>query len=589
MLALARGRARSPRSSPSTPRRAGMQEGEAVPVIAATSTAANVSCILGGIVVFGDPMPADTLGIVLQGFAFALVVVAALRHAAAGARGRRERLLNAASGASRRCCRVLDPAVACTDRRTPSTKWSEQGESWRRSRTSRRGNLQELRGNAPVDALHPHGRVRRGPRDPDHRPRRGLLRLRPARPPLPRRAVRAVLREHRPRPRRRRPGRRRPGARSSASSRTGPTRTRRRSSSPRASPRSRPATSTASSSPRGGSRGGRLGAQALPPVPQAHRQPGRYKVIARKLAYHGTTMGALTATGIPDARRPFEPLFPGSAHVAEHEPVPARGRRPGRGDPRADRVRGARDRLVRDPRAGAELRRLLRPAATATSSGARDLRRVRGPASSPTRSSARGAGSATWFGAERYGYEPDIITTAKGLTSSYAPMGAVIASDRVFEPFVARQRTRSCTASRSAGTRWRRRSRWPTSTCSSDEGAARERPRQRGRLRRDARLAARHPDRRRRARDGLLLGASSSSRTSATKETFTDDECEWLLRDFLSAEIFERGLICRADDRGDPVIQLAPPLIAGPGAVRGDPRRAAPGPRGGLAEARPAL
>jgi len=56
----------------------GMQQGEAVPVIAATSTAANVSCILGGIVVFGDPMPTDTLGIVLQGFAFALVVVAAL-------------------------------------------------------------------------------------------------------------------------------------------------------------------------------------------------------------------------------------------------------------------------------------------------------------------------------------------------------------------------------------------------------------------------------------------------------------------------------------------------------------------------------
>ena len=56
----------------------GMQEGAAVPVIAATSTAANVSCILGGIVVFGDPMPTDTLGIVLQGFAFALVVVAAL-------------------------------------------------------------------------------------------------------------------------------------------------------------------------------------------------------------------------------------------------------------------------------------------------------------------------------------------------------------------------------------------------------------------------------------------------------------------------------------------------------------------------------
>lgn len=56
----------------------GLQDGEAVPVIAATSTAANVSCILGGIVVFGDPMPSDTVGICVQAFAFALVVFAAL-------------------------------------------------------------------------------------------------------------------------------------------------------------------------------------------------------------------------------------------------------------------------------------------------------------------------------------------------------------------------------------------------------------------------------------------------------------------------------------------------------------------------------
>ena len=49
-----------------------------------------------------------------------------------------------------------------------------------------------------------------------------------------------------------------------------------------------------------------------------------------------------------------------------------------------------------------------------------------------------------------------------------------------------------------------------------------------------------------------------------TEKAFSDEECEWLLRDFLSADIFKRGLICRADDRGDPVICLAPPLIAGP-------------------------
>ena len=48
-----------------------------------------------------------------------------------------------------------------------------------------------------------------------------------------------------------------------------------------------------------------------------------------------------------------------------------------------------------------------------------------------------------------------------------------------------------------------------------------------------------------------------------TRETFTDEESERLLRGFLSTALFDAGLVCRADDRGDPVIQLAPPLICG--------------------------
>jgi hypothetical protein len=48
-----------------------------------------------------------------------------------------------------------------------------------------------------------------------------------------------------------------------------------------------------------------------------------------------------------------------------------------------------------------------------------------------------------------------------------------------------------------------------------------------------------------------------------TRETFSDEECETLLRGFLSPRLFERGLICRADDRGDPVVQISPPLVAG--------------------------
>ena len=146
------------------------------------------------------------------------------------------------------------------------------------------------------------------------------------------------------------------------------------------SPSSRPATSTACSSPRGGSE---AVDSALKLCRQYHKltgNPGRYKVISRKLAYHGTTMGALTATGIPPRGAPFEPLFPGSAHVPNTNLYRARGRRPGRGDPRADRVRGPGDRR------GVILEPVQNSGGCFVAAGrllparARDLRRVRGPA-----------------------------------------------------------------------------------------------------------------------------------------------------------------------------------------------------------------
>ena len=115
---------------------------------------------------------------------------------------------------------------------------------------------------------------------------------------------------------------------------------------------------------------------------QYHRVRGegtRYKIVARETAYHGTTMGALIATGIPQIRSMFEPLAPGSAHVANtnsyRSPRGATRRR--RGDRQADRVRGAGDRGRRDPRAGAELRWLLHAAGGLLPARARDLRRVR--------------------------------------------------------------------------------------------------------------------------------------------------------------------------------------------------------------------
>ncbi len=63
--------------------------------------------------------------------------------------------------------------------------------------------------------------------------------------------------------------------------------------------------------------------------------------------------------------------------------------------------------------------------------------------------------------------------------------------------------------------------------------------------------------------DGYFFGIELV-KDKATKETFDDDESERLLRGFLSKALFDAGLYCRADDRGDPVIQLAPPLTIGP-------------------------
>ena len=110
-----------------------------------------------------------------------------------------------------------------------------------------------------------------------------------------------------------------------------------------------------------------------------------------------------------------------------------------------------------------------------------------------------------WFGAQRYGYQPDIITTAKGITSAYAPMGAVIASDRIFEPFA--HGTTSFTHGITFGGH-------PVAAAVALANIAvfeerehpRPRPGQRARVPRHARLAARHPDRRRRPGRRLLPG-----------------------------------------------------------------------------------
>ena len=185
-----------------------------------------------------------------------------------------------------------------------------------------------------------------------------------------------------------------------------------------------------------------------------------------------------------------------------------------------------------------------------------------------------------YFGCERYGYQPDIITTAKALAAAYIPMGAMIASDKVFEPF-------------SEGTAMFAHG----STFAGHPVAAAVALANLDIFEREdlcGHVLAKEGEFREKLEslyDIPIVGdvrgdgyfhAIELVKDKETKESFDDEESEELLRGFLSGELYKRGLICRADDRGDPVIQLSPPLIADTRAVRRDHRRAATRPGGGL-------
>jgi adenosylmethionine-8-amino-7-oxononanoate aminotransferase len=165
-----------------------------------------------------------------------------------------------------------------------------------------------------------------------------------------------------------------------------------------------------------------------------------------------------------------------------------------------------------------------------------------------------------WFGCERYGYQPDIITTAKGITSAYAPMGAAIVSDRIAEPFL------SGTSSFLHGFTFGGH---PISAAVAmanidvfeQDGILEHVRSHEPAFHEMLNSLADIPI------VGDVRGAGYFAgielvKDRATKESFSAEESETLLRGFLSGELFRRGLICRADDRGDPVIQLSPPLIS---------------------------
>src|SRR4051812_43763128 len=317
--------------------------------------------------------------------------------------------------------------------------------------------------------------------------------------------------------------------------------------------------------PCGGSEAGGPGPM---PARQYHKLRGngtKYKVIARETAYHGTTMGCLTATGIPSLRAPFEPLPAGGCHVPNTNTyrLPA--------GHSADELAEAIAHRIEFEEPSTVSAIILEPVQNAGGCFVPPegyWQRVREIAdrydvvliSDEVICSWGRLGE--WFGAQRYDYQPDIITTAKGITSAYAPMGAVIASDRIFEPF-AHGTTSFAHGITFGGHPVAAATALANIAVFEDENIL-DNVRANESALRDMLESLRDIPMVGDVRGAGYFHAIELVKDQQTKESFSDEESEDLLRGFMSGELYRRGLICRADDRGDPVVQLSPPLVSGP-------------------------
>jgi adenosylmethionine-8-amino-7-oxononanoate aminotransferase len=293
--------------------------------------------------------------------------------------------------------------------------------------------------------------------------------------------------------------------------------------------------------------------------------PNKTKLIARDIAYHGTSLGALSATGITSLRTPFEPLAPGAHHVPNTNTYRMT---PGMTEEYFAEAIAEKIEFEGPETVAAVILEPVQNAGGCFTPPEGYFQRVREICDeynvlliSDEVICAWGR-LGEWFGAIKYDYLPDMITTAKGLTSAYAPMGAVIASDRVAEPFMTGLNSFThgftfaghpiCAAVAMANL-----------DAFEREGVIEHVRENEGRFRSMLESLRELPivgD----VRGAGFFQAVELVKDKETKESFDDEESETLLRGFLSGELYRRGLICRADDRGDPVIQLSPPLIAGP-------------------------
>jgi adenosylmethionine-8-amino-7-oxononanoate aminotransferase len=298
-------------------------------------------------------------------------------------------------------------------------------------------------------------------------------------------------------------------------------------------------------------------------------QPTRYKVLSRDIAYHGTSMGALAITGLADIKYPFEPLPAGGVRV----PNTNFYRAPLFADDKAAFGQWAADEIERAIlREGPESVAAVYLEPLQNSGGCfppppgyfarvREICDTYGVLLVSDEVICAFGRLGYYFGSERYGYQPDIITFAKGVTSGYSPLGGMLVRDELMEPFTEGTATFlhgvtfaghpvSCAVAlanldvfekedllgnvraNEAGFRATLEKLYDLPIVGDVRG------------------------------DGYFYGIEMV-KDKNTRETFNDDESERLLRGFLSTALFDAGLVCRADDRGDPVIQLSPPLICG--------------------------
>ncbi|HEV3072762.1 MAG TPA: aspartate aminotransferase family protein [Solirubrobacteraceae bacterium] len=292
-------------------------------------------------------------------------------------------------------------------------------------------------------------------------------------------------------------------------------------------------------------------------------EPRKHKLISRYLAYHGTSMGALTATGLPPLREPFEPLTPGGRHAPNTNSYRWQEDR----DPlwAADAIEEAI--LFEGPHTVAAV--MLEPVQNGGGCFVPQegyFQRVREICDRHGVLLISDEVICAWgrlgrmFGCERFGYQPDMVTTAKGITSAYAPMGALITSDRLIEPFLhgsaifnhgftfGGHPLACATAMANIDVLEREQLCQHVRECEGEFRAMLE-------SLRDLPIVGD-------VRGAGYFYAIELVKDRDTKETFSPAEAEVLLRGFLSGELYRRGLICRTDDRGDPIVQLSPPLIA---------------------------